>query len=99
MVIKIKDYVVNGSTNSDGDIIFKIIVQNYKIENFIDISFEGMGAVSSSFINSAFVQLLELYSFSEIKTKLKFTNTLKVHNDLIKSRFYFEEEKRLAAHS
>ena len=95
MVIQLKNIIQSGFTNSDGDIIFNIIQSHFINEDIIEISFLGMGAVSSSFVNSAFLKLLDFYEFDDIKKKIKFTNTLKIHTDLIKSRFIFESERRV----
>ena len=97
MVIKIKDYIPNGSDNYEGEIIFKIIMENIEKNEILNISFSDMNAVSSSFVNSAFIELLNFYNFDYIKRKLKFQDTLKVHNDLIKSRFEFETAHRITA--
>ncbi|MBM9547784.1 STAS-like domain-containing protein [Leptospira sp. 201903074] len=97
MVIQLKDYIVNGYSNNEGEIIHSLILKNFDKTERIEISFIGMGAVSSSFVNCAFINLLEYYTFSEIKSKIYFTNTLKIHNDLIKDRFSFETALRLTA--
>lgn len=97
MVIKLTDYISNGINNSEGELIFKIIMDKIEKEENLEISFSGMTAVSSSFVNSAFIELLKFYKFEYIKNKIKFKDTLKVHNDLIKSRFEFETAHRITA--
>lgn len=80
-------------TNTDGDIIFEKIVDNFKEDKHVTISFNKISGVNSSFINSAFIQLLEFYDFEFIKTHLKFSDTNRQINHLIKSRFAYENKK------
>ncbi|XDD52533.1 STAS-like domain-containing protein (plasmid) [Leptospira sp. WS92.C1] len=95
MVIYLKDYIQSGSSYRDGEIIYKLLIHNFPINEKIIISFKDFGAVSSSFVNVAFVQLLENFSFDEIRKKLNFIDTLKVHTNLIKDRFEFETNVRV----
>ena len=94
MVIKLIDYIKVGFTNQDGQIIFVIFFNAFRNKEKVGISFEGMGGVSSSFVNNAFIQLLDHYEYSFIKENLKFSNMIKVNNDLIKKRFQFETENK-----
>lgn len=94
MVIKLIDYIKVGFTNQDGQIIFEKIINAFSNKEKVEVSFDGMGGVSSSFINAAFIQLLDYYEYSFIKENLKFSNMLKVNNDLIKKRFQFETENK-----
>ena len=83
----------NGGDVQEGTKIFKILCDNWNTEETISVSFRDLGAVSSSFINTAFIGLLERYSFNEIKSKLRFVDTMKLHNDLIRSRFEYERKQ------
>ncbi|MBF0182611.1 MAG: STAS-like domain-containing protein [Magnetococcales bacterium] len=55
----------------------------------VQISFKGVDLVSSSFINTSLIALLDNYSFDTIRSKINFINTTRYINDLIKSRFQF----------
>ncbi|WP_425270051.1 STAS-like domain-containing protein [Leptospira congkakensis] len=79
----------------EGNEIFEILLNLLETNENISISFKGLGAVSSSFVNSAFIRLLDKYSFNEIQKRIKFIDTLKIHNNLIKQRFQFETSTRL----
>ena len=89
MVIKILDHVKSVSTYEDGNIIFELISTQLKNNNHVIISFSGIQSVPSAFINSAFIRLLDIFSFDKIKEYVKFSETTKHINDLIKSRFEF----------
>lgn len=47
-------------------------------------------ALNSSFVNSAFIELLNDYIFNFIKNNIRFVDSTKQINDIIKSRFAFE---------
>lgn len=94
MVVKLIEYIKAGFTNQDGQIIFEKIMNAFCNKEKVEVSFEGIGGVSSSFVNTAFIQLLDYYEYSFIKENLKFSNMLKVNNDLIKKRFQFETENK-----
>nr|WP_179959078.1 DUF4325 domain-containing protein [Streptococcus mutans] len=56
----------------------------------VRVSFEGVSYVSTSFVNSAFIHLLENFIFNTIKAKLSFIKSTIQINKLIKERFVFE---------
>ena len=92
--IKIVDVLNSYYTNDDGDKLFDIIVSKLSSGNSVEISFEEIDSINSSFVNSAFIRLLDLYTFDEIRKKLSFTHTNKQINLLILNRFKFEVEKK-----
>ncbi len=94
MVIRVSDYVEKCYTNQDGEIIFEKIKSLMDKNETANISFRGIDAVTSSFVNSAFINLLEYYPFDYIKSHLTFSDTTRHINELIKKRFRFEAEER-----
>lgn len=89
MVIRILDHVKTASTYEDGDVIFKKISSEIQLSNQVTISFQGISSVPSAFVNAAFIRLLEEFSFEKIRSSLRFIDTTKHINELIKSRFNF----------
>jgi len=89
MVIKIVDYVKKPSSYDDGEIIYGLISQKMKSGEKAIISFFGITSVPSAFVNSAFIRLLEEFSYEEIKSLLVITDSTRHINELIKSRFDF----------
>lgn len=89
MVIKILDHVDNCSTYADGEVIFNLIAPIIKRSEDITLSFEGVEAVPSSFINASIVRLVEIVSLEEIKAHLKVINSTRQINALIKGRMDF----------
>lgn len=96
-LLRVTDFIDHCYTNSDGDKIKQLILNELDSGTKVDVSFQGVDSVSSSFINSAFIELLECYSFDHLKNHLGFVNTTRPINDAIKRRFKFEvlERKKL----
>lgn len=84
-------------TNDDGTILYSKIVQAFKENKDVVISFEGISGINSSFVNSAFIELLDDYSFDYIRRHLLFKDTTKQINRLIKDRFKYETSERIHA--
>ncbi|MGM0173705.1 STAS-like domain-containing protein [Enterococcus sp. DIV0800] len=91
--IEVKTRIITYSTNNDGKKLYILIDEALKNGNDVNVSFKGIDGLSSSFINSAFIELLNDYDFEYIKKKLIFSNSNKQINSLILSRFKFETEK------
>ncbi|MBY0055005.1 STAS-like domain-containing protein [Brevibacillus agri] len=94
MVINILDHVERCYSNADGDIIFALIKPKLAAGQKVTISFSGVDSVPSSFVNSAFIALLDDFTFEHVRSHLKFINTTKQINEMIKSRFSFEANER-----
>jgi len=69
-VIRVLDHVRHCYSNADGLVIQAVIKQQFDLGNKVVLSFEGVDSVSSSFINSAFIELLDFYDFEFIKKNL-----------------------------
>lgn len=89
-LIVVKNEVESIAFNKDGDVIFSLIHKAFKENQKVTISFEGIYAVNTSFVNSAFIELLEFFSFDEIMKNLKFVNSTKQINSTIIKRFKTE---------
>lgn len=81
-------------TNEDGAKVFNSILPLLKKGETVSISFKGVDALPSSFVNTAFIPLLDHFDFEYIKKSLLFSNTSRQINEIIKSRFAFEVAKR-----
>ena len=94
VTLRIKDLSKSHYTNGDGEKLNEIILHEFRNDNSVRVSFDGITEVNSSFVNSAFIQLLEEnYDFNYIKNHLTFSETNKQINSLILSRFKFETTK------
>jgi len=89
VAIRIIDHVKQASTYDDGQIIFNLISDSVAHGEPIEVSFSGIQAVPSAFVNAAFLQLLETIPFERVRRSLKITDSTKFINELIKRRFDF----------
>ncbi|MGX8233451.1 STAS-like domain-containing protein [Bacillus subtilis] len=93
-VIKVLDHVERCYSNDDGQKIQTKIKSAFYNDQKVNLSFEGVDGVTSSFINTALIDLLEEFSFDFIKTHLSFSGSNAQINKLINDRFKFEVKKR-----
>ncbi|UAL27787.1 STAS-like domain-containing protein [Bacillus paralicheniformis] len=93
-VIKVIDHVERCYSNEDGQIIFDIIDQKFSLGEEVNLSFSGISGVTSSFVNTALIDLLDKYGFDFVKGHLKFIDTTKQINTAINDRFKFEVKKK-----
>lgn len=96
-IIKVTDLVEKTTYNSDGEVVYNYIRNLLDNGEQVIVSFEDIHALNSSFINSAFIELLENYSFEHIRNNIKFTNSTKQINSLILKRFHDEVNNELLA--
>jgi len=61
------------------------------------VSFAGVDVVPSSFVNGAFVELLDDYSFDELKRKLRIVDSNVAINNVIKRCLEFSAKRHAVA--
>ena len=89
MDIKLLDHVVTCSTYSDGEVIYDLIAHEILGGNDVTLSFQGVSAVPSAFINASIVRLVESTSLDNVRRHLKISDSTRQINELILSRFEF----------
>jgi hypothetical protein len=94
MVIRALDVVRQCYSQDDGQKIYDVLFPRLRRGERIELSFDGVETVPSSFINTSLIRLLDVLSFEMIKSNLRFVNTTKQINEMIKSRFDFEVNRR-----
>lgn len=92
MVLIIRDHVKGCFTNQEGDVIYGLIEEPILRGENVTISFKGITSVSSSFLNSAFMPLLEVTTYDQIKKCLSIIDSNKFINGMILKRFKQEQE-------
>lgn len=98
VAIRIIDHVKQPSSYEDGQLIFNLIRDDVRNGKGVEVSFEGLHAVPSAFINAALVQLVESMPMQQIFSSLKITHSTKFINDLIKRRFAFVADQDGSPH-
>lgn len=94
MVIRVLDYVKQCYTQEDGETIYSLINGNLKSGEKVILSFDGVEYVPSSFVNASLITLLDEMPFDAIRSRLSFVDTTKQINEMIKTRFAFETNRR-----
>lgn len=89
MAIAIKDHIESASSYSDGEVIFRLLLDPICEGKGVVVDFSGITSVPSAFVNSAFIRLLEHVSFEQVRSTLTFINSTRQINELIRSRFDF----------
>ena len=97
MVIRIADHVETHSTYKDGEVIYRLIAERLRAGEVVTLSFAGIKSIPSAFVNAALVKLLEEFEFEYIQSRLTIVDSTRQINRLIKDRFYFATERRVAA--
>lgn len=89
VTIQVKAHIPYCDTNEQGEKIFDLINRAFAGGQDVTLSFEGIEDTTTSFINSAFVQLLDRYSLQVIKSRLRIVRSTRQINSLIRDRMNF----------
>jgi STAS-like domain of unknown function (DUF4325) len=97
MVIAVKSFIPDCDTNVHGDALREVMLRALDESEVVEVSFAGVTAATSSFVNSAFVELLHIMAFDEIKGRIRITHSNRQINDMIRTRLTREAERLVAA--
>ena len=97
MVIRVLDIVDQCYSNEDGQAVYRKIKPRVITGAPFTLSFAGVSAVTSSFVNSALIDLLDSVEFYQIKQTVKITDVNQTVGQVIKRRFAFETQGRIGA--
>jgi hypothetical protein len=87
MVIRILDIVSAADTAAQGAAVFARVRPVLAVtDDVVTISFDGVKTATSSFVNVAFVQLLDFMSVSDIKRRVRVIRSTRQINDMIRTR-------------
>jgi hypothetical protein len=89
LVIRILDHVTSTSAYADGDVIYRLITSELNSKKAVTVSFSGIKSLPSAFINAAFIRLLEVFDYDYIRANVRFIESTRQINRLIKDRFNF----------
>ena len=94
MVLNVRDIVPHCHTWQDGERIADLIRCAFRRGETVTVSFAGVDSVPSSFVNGAFVSLLDTYTFDHIRANLRVVDSTRQINSMIRDRFDFEVHRR-----
>lgn len=86
MVINVSSLITHCYTYEEGLILSKAIIDALSTEKKIQLSFKGINAISSSFINGAFIPVIKNIGLSSFMEKIKIIDSNKTINEVIKLR-------------
>ena len=87
VTVAVKDVSPEWCSNDDGQRIYDVIEPILLNDQPVTVSFKGVPSITTSFINSAFISLLDKVSFETIKLRLSIVDSNTHINKLIKDRF------------
>ena len=90
MVILVNALIDAAVSEDDGAIVFKRLREALETHEIVTLSFSGLKTATTSFVNTAFVPLLDSYTFSEIKLRVKVIESTRQINHMIKWRLETE---------
>lgn len=96
MVTQVLDLVARCYDADDGAVVRDFIRHAFARSEAVVLSFEGVESVPTSFVNAAFVELLDAHEFDFVKRNLKIVRSNQQINDLIRRRMSFEAARRAA---
>jgi STAS-like domain of unknown function (DUF4325) len=97
MEISIMKLEGGADTGRQGETVYAVISAALKDRGTVVVDFSGVQTATSSFVNSAFVQLLALYPFDEIKRRVRVVRSTRQINEMIKVRLEREASRPSAA--
>ncbi|WP_462387304.1 STAS-like domain-containing protein [Acidovorax sp. Q11] len=91
VVIRIQEHAPQASTYADGQAIFDLLKPRLAQGEEVTLSFNGILAVPSAFINAAIVQLVEHVPLTQVRQQLRIADSTRAINNLIRTRLEFVE--------
>lgn len=70
MVVSVRNLVKGCDTNDQGIVIYKLVSSYFKSGTSITLDFSGITNVTSSFVNSSFVQLIDDFGYDHVRSLL-----------------------------
>jgi hypothetical protein len=95
MVIRIANIVPGANTADQGVAVLSVLKDAMRTQDPVVVSFDGIQTATSSFVNVSFVELLNDFSYTDIKSRLRVTKSTRQINDMIKTRL--DKSARLTA--
>jgi hypothetical protein len=86
MVTRILDITSGANTGDQGQAVLADIQDILTAGKSVTISFAGVHTATSSFVNAAFVPLLQRMTLDELKRRMRVIDSTRQINDMIKWR-------------
>jgi hypothetical protein len=86
MVIRIVAIVPGANTSEQGACVLDVLQKALRNPGLVEVSFEGIQTATSSFVHAAFVTLLDHFSYSDLKARMRIIASTRQINDMIRTR-------------
>jgi hypothetical protein len=93
VVISVKALVAGGDTAAQGCIVYDKLCAELQASNTVTVDFTGIMNITSSFANTAFVPLLDHFSFDAIKARLVIQGANRQISNMLRDRMSKENAK------
>lgn len=97
MVISIKALVASGDTAAQGSVVYDKLVKAMRTGGIVTVDFDGIMNITSSFANTAFVPLLNEFSFDLIKARLVVRGANRQIANMLRDRMSKESARKSIA--
>jgi hypothetical protein len=88
MVMKVQNLVDGCDTNDQGAVVYKFVATCLRKNSAVTLDFSGVSNVTSSFVNSSFVQLVDDFGFNSVKSLLVLKGVNSQIGRLLRDRMY-----------
>ncbi|UTH44292.1 STAS-like domain-containing protein [Loktanella salsilacus] len=70
MVMRVKNLVDNCDTNDQGTVVYNLAASFIRKNMLLTLDFSGVSNITSSFVNSSFVQLADDFGYDKVKSTI-----------------------------
>jgi hypothetical protein len=97
MAVNVLNLVPDCYSWRNGDIVRRYLHEELAAGRSVTLSFEGVKDVPSSFVNAAFVPLIDHFGLPYLKSHLFVVRSNRQINDMIKHRLEFEASHKISS--
>ena len=87
--VRVLDHVEHASTYEDGEVIFSLLAPAVKANLQVELSFDGISAVPSAFVNATIVRLLEVAPLHVLQNSIRIVDSTRQINEIVRWRVRF----------
>lgn len=97
MVVHVKSATGGCDTHSQGHALYSLISPKLRVGSPVTLDFRGVQSMTSSFVNTGLIPLLDEISFDKVKSLLKVQNANRQVSNMIRDRMHSHSERRKTA--
>ena len=86
MVMSVKNLVSGCDTNDQGNTVYRYVAMCLREKKSVSLDFSGVSNVTSSFVNSSFVQLVDDFGYDNVRALLVLKSVNSQIGNMLKDR-------------